>query len=210
MNKDTTIVICTAGMGTRLGIGTTKALVHICGKPIIIHQLELLRDFDDVRIVLGYQAERVIEVVNAYRKDIMYAFNYDYKNNGAAASLTKGLQGCREYVVSMDGDLLVKPNDFKRFMEYDGECIAVSEKISDEPIGVEMQIGRVIRFTKESQYEWPGLVKVKRKNLMPHYGHIYEMLESVLPLEALYIESRDIDTPEDYENATSWVQKGYK
>lgn len=28
-NKDITVVICAAGMGTRLGIGTTKALVNI-------------------------------------------------------------------------------------------------------------------------------------------------------------------------------------
>ena len=31
-NSDTTVVICCAGMGTRLGIGTTKALLHIGGK----------------------------------------------------------------------------------------------------------------------------------------------------------------------------------
>ena len=80
-NKDITVVICAAGMGTRLGIGTTKALVHVCGKPLIIRQLELLNDYDDVRIVLGYQADKVMEVVNKYRKDIMFAFNYDYANN---------------------------------------------------------------------------------------------------------------------------------
>lgn len=71
-NKDITVVICAAGMGTRLGIGTTKALVHVCGKPLIIRQLELLNDYDDVRIVLGYQADKVMEVVNKYRKDIMH------------------------------------------------------------------------------------------------------------------------------------------
>ena len=41
---DTTVIICCAGMGTRLGIGTTKALLHIDGKPLIIHQLEALKD----------------------------------------------------------------------------------------------------------------------------------------------------------------------
>ena len=40
--KDMTIVICCAGMGTRLGIGTTKALVNVCNKPLIIRQLEML------------------------------------------------------------------------------------------------------------------------------------------------------------------------
>ena len=31
-------------MGTRLGIGTTKALVDICGKPLIIRLLESLQN----------------------------------------------------------------------------------------------------------------------------------------------------------------------
>ena len=33
MNSDnTTIIICCAGMGTRLGIGTTKALIDVGGE----------------------------------------------------------------------------------------------------------------------------------------------------------------------------------
>lgn len=74
-NLNTTIVICCAGMGTRLGIGTTKALLDINGKPLILHQLEALRNFDDIRVVVGYQADKVIQVVNSCRKDIMFVFN---------------------------------------------------------------------------------------------------------------------------------------
>ena len=62
-NLDTTVIICCAGMGTRLGIGTTKALMHIDGKPLIIHQLEALKDYSDVRVVVGYQANKVIELI---------------------------------------------------------------------------------------------------------------------------------------------------
>ncbi|MBO7514279.1 MAG: 2-C-methyl-D-erythritol 4-phosphate cytidylyltransferase, partial [Lachnospiraceae bacterium] len=36
MSIPKTIVISAAGMGTRLGIGTTKALIDIDGKPLII------------------------------------------------------------------------------------------------------------------------------------------------------------------------------
>ena len=42
MKNNITIVISCAGKGTRLGIGTTKALVDIEGKPLILHQLEQL------------------------------------------------------------------------------------------------------------------------------------------------------------------------
>ena len=48
-----TIIISCAGMGTRLGIGMTKALIDIDGKPLIIRQLEQLKDCSDVRIVVG-------------------------------------------------------------------------------------------------------------------------------------------------------------
>ena len=66
----TTVIICCAGMGTRLGIGTTKALVDVSGKPLIIRQLEQLAEYDDIRIVVGFDAERVIQTVKEYRQDI--------------------------------------------------------------------------------------------------------------------------------------------
>ena len=51
--QDISIIICCAGMGTRLGIGSTKALLEISGKSVITRQLELLKDYDDIRIVVG-------------------------------------------------------------------------------------------------------------------------------------------------------------
>jgi choline kinase len=74
-NNDTSIIICCAGMGTRLGIGTTKALVNVLGTPVIIRLLHELSEYDDIRIIVGYQAESVIERVNKVRKDVMFAFN---------------------------------------------------------------------------------------------------------------------------------------
>lgn len=205
-NKDISVVICAAGMGTRLGIGTTKALVHVCGKPLIIRQLELLNDYDDVRIVLGYQADKVMEVVNKYRKDIMFAFNYDYANTGAAASLSKGILGARKYVVSIDGDLLINKDDFCKFMQYDGECIAVSECYSDEPAKIEVINDKATRFGVDSRYEWPGLAKVRKANLKEHNGYTYEVLQKILPMQTFFVDARDIDTPDDYDRAIEWAK----
>lgn len=206
-----TVVICAAGMGTRLGIGTTKALVHICGKPLIIRQLELLDEYDDVRVVVGYQAEKVIEVVNNYRKDVMFCFNYNYANTGAAASLSKGIVGAREYTISMDGDLLVEPDDFYKFIKYDNECIAVSEISSDEPVKIKILNEKAIEFSSKGNYEWPGLVKFQTKKLVKECnGHIYEQLKNILPADILYVECRDIDTQDDYERAINWGKIIYK
>ena len=79
MYENLTVVINCAGMGTRLGLGSPKTLLDICGKPLIIWQLDLLKNVKDIRIVVGYEAEKVIDVVTQFRKDIMFVFNYDYQ-----------------------------------------------------------------------------------------------------------------------------------
>lgn len=208
--SNTTVVICCAGMGTRLGIGTTKALINVCGKPLIIHQLEQLKDYDDIRVVVGFQAEEVIDVVKSYRKDIIFAFNYDYESTGPAASMTKGLVGAREFVIVMDGDLLVNPDDFKLFLEYSDECLPYSNITSDEPVYLNLENDKVISFSEQSgDFEWPGLAKVKTNRLQKGDRYVYEVLAPLLPLKTVYIRTREIDTPEDYEKTVKWVENGY-
>lgn len=210
MNINTTIIISCAGMGTRLGIGTTKALVNVMGKPLIIHQLEQLKDYDDIRIVVGYQAEQVIEVVREYRDDISFAFNYDYKTTGTAASFSKGMVGAREYVVAFDGDLLVNPEDLKKFLDYDGECIAGCDISTDNPVFMEIVNNKVVKFSEtQGQLEWTGLSKIKTQHLSSGTEHVYMMIEPLLPIEVMKIRTKEIDTQNDYENAVRWVKNGY-
>lgn len=208
-NLDTTVIICCAGMGTRLGIGTTKALLHIDGKPLIIHQLEALKDFDDIRIVVGYQAKKIIDVVNAYRKDIMFAFNNDFKITGTAASLTKALINTKKYVLTLDGDVLIKPSDFKRILDERGEFIAISQKNSTEPILVNVDNDKVVHFCDNGNFEWDGIIKIKSNKVLRGNGHVYEIVEKILPIRSILVHSRNIDTPEDYENTIEWVKNGY-
>lgn len=145
MSVSKTIVISCAGMGTRLGIGTTKALIDIEGKPLILRQLELLKDFDDIRIVVGYQMEKVIEVVNNYRKDILFVFNHNYRNTGTGGSFSLGIKHAREMVVSLDGDLLVHPDDLMRIMHSDKECACGTKIGTDNPM-----LMKTIRKTAKS------------------------------------------------------------
>ena len=207
---DTTVIICCAGMGTRLGIGTTKALMHINGKPLIIHQLEALKDYSDIRVVVGYQANKVIEIVNSYRKDIMFAFNNDFKITGPATSLRKGMLNSKKYVLSIDGDILVNPEDFKKLLSVDGEYLAISKRHSEEPILVEVKDNEAIHFSQESNFEWPGIVKLKADKVLNNQEHTFDIIEGLLPIKTVLVRSRDIDTTEDYENALEWVKNGYK
>lgn len=210
MNKENiTIVICCAGMGTRLGIGTTKALVKIYGKPLIIRQLELLKDYDDIRIVVGYQADRVIKIANSYRKDIMYAFNYDYENTGVGDSLKRGMIGAREYTVAMDGDVLVNPEDLKKFLEYPDAVIGVCHPCSSDPVFANIENTNVVGFNRTNgEMEWCGIAKMKSDVFMQNQRHVFDMLNKALPVSAMVLRAREMDTQEDYEKMFSWVENG--
>lgn len=206
-----TIIISCAGMGTRLGIGMTKALIDIDGKPLIIRQLELLKSISDVRIVVGYQAENVMNVVKQYRQDVMFCFNYDYRTTGTAASFSKGLLGAREWVVALDGDLLVKPDDLKKFLDLNEECVGGCTPTTDNPVLMEIDsAGNVVEFSREhGQLEWTGLALLKRERLVPSDKHVYQMIEPLLPIKSLKISTKEVDTINDYKSAVDWIRGGY-
>ena len=210
-----TIVISCAGRGTRLGINKTKALVDIDGKPIIIRQLEMLKDYDDIRIVVGYQKEMLIETVKAFREDVTFLENKNYENTGTASSFSIGIQNAEELVVSLDGDLLVHPDDLKRILESDKECVCGAIPYTEDPILMQTKEidGKIygIGFSKDKgEYEWTGLTQVRGERLSPGVGHVCDMLVPILPMEMELIRTREVDTPRDYENAVKWVKNGYK
>lgn len=208
--KDTTIIISCAGMGKRLGFGKPKALIDIVGEPLIIRQLELMKKCDDIRIVVGYQAESIIRLVQTYRSDIQFVYNNDYKTTGTAASFSAALPGSREYVVAMDGDLLVNPYDFNFFLCCEGECVGGCIPTTDNPVLMEVDMGRVIQFSRErGVLEWTGLAKIKANKLSPQRGHVYQMIEPLLPIPVMKMRTREIDTMHDYDNAIKWFLNHY-
>ncbi len=215
MSASKTIVISCAGMGTRLGMGYPKALVDVAGKPLLVRQLELLKDYDDVRVVIGYQYEKVIEMVNAVRRDVTFVFNHEYKTTGTGASFLKGTAYGRDMVVALDGDLLVHPEDLKRVLESEEECIGGTTPTTDNPVLMSTEMtpeGLVVtEFSRDKgEYEWTGLAQVKTSRLGTTQGHVYYLLEPLLPLKMEKIRTKEIDTMEDYRNAVAWVRNGYR
>mgnify|MGYP004511911763 FL=1 len=214
MSVSKTIVISCAGMGTRLGIGTTKCLVDIDGKPLIIRQLEQLKDFDDIRIVVGYQMERVMEVVNSYRKDILFVLNQNYRNTGTGGSFSLAMRHARELIVSLDGDLLVHPDDLARVLKSDEECVCGGIPCTEDPMLMKtlVQDGKIygVGFSREEgEYEWTGLAQVRTARLTPGDHHVCDMMVPLLPLPMELIRTKEIDTMADYEHAVAWVKSGY-
>lgn len=215
MSVKKTIVISCAGRGTRLGVNKTKALVEIDGKPIIIRQLEMLNDYDDIRVIVGYQKEMVIDTVKAFRDDVTFLENVNYENTGTGASFSIGIQNAEELVVSLDGDLLVHPEDLKRILGSDKECVCGTVPCTEGPMLMETQYieGKLcgVGFSREKgEYEWTGLAQIRSERLTPGLRHVCDMLVPLLPLEMEFIRCREVDTPLDYENAVKWVKNGYK
>lgn len=205
-----TVVISCAGMGKRLGMGIPKALVEVDGKPLIIRNLEMLDDCNDVRVVVGYKAADVIEMVNSYRKDITFVFNNNYMNNGTGASVTLASKYAKEYILTIDGDLLIHPDDMRRILETQEEFVGVCKASTDNPVLTSIEDDKVIEFSRErGQYEWTGVSLMKTSRLMGGEGHVYQLIEPLLPLKYELIRTKEIDTMNDYQNAISWVRNNF-
>ena len=150
-------------------------------------------------------------MVKQFRSDIMFVCNYEYEHNGPADSVKKALLGARKYVITLDGDTVINPDDFKRFVDFSGECIAVTENASDETIGSSVQDGKVIALSKKAgNMQWSGIAKVHKSKLYGDSSHLYEVLAPYLPMTAFSMRLKEINIPKDYESAIDWVSAGMR
>lgn len=214
MDFSRTIIISCAGMGNRLGLGTTKALVEVDGKPLIIRHLENLQEEEDIRVVVGYQAEKVIKVVNQYRKDILFVFNHDFRNTGTGASVALASKYANKYILSLDGDMLIHPEDMKKILECRHEFVGGNPIESDDPWMLQTfeQGGKelVSAFSHcMGNYEWNGVTQMLSSKMLNGNGHVFQLIEPYLPVPFMELRTREIDTIHDYERATEWVRSGF-
>lgn len=202
------VVISCAGIGSRLGLATTKALLNIEGKTLIRRQLELFKEVEDVRIVIGFQSSLVIEEALKYRKDIIFVYNHNYFETKTGASFYLGAKDANEFVIEYDGDLLVHPDDMKMLLAQKGEWIAYTDTNSSEPVFVKTDLyGNVVSFSlQEGDYEWVGPCCIKKENLNYLSSNVYNQLEPYLPLRGIKVRAIDIDTYDDYQNALRTIQ----
>lgn len=208
MSSVKSIIISCAGLGSRLGLAKTKALININGKSLIRWQLELFNDVEDIRIVVGFQANDVIEEVRKYRDDVTFVYNHNYFETKTGASYYLGARDGNEYAIEIDGDLLIHPDDVKTLLNMDGEWIAYADKMSDDAVYVKTDSqGNVLAFSREQgDYEWTGPCCIKKDKLRYSSGHVFNQLEPHLPMRGVKIRACDIDTYEDYQRALEFIK----
>lgn len=203
MSANKSIVISCAGIGSRLGLSTTKALIQLHGKSLIAWQLEYFKDIEDIRIVVGFQANEVIQEVLKYRNDVIFVYNHNFFETKTGASFYLGARHANTFVIEYDGDLLVHPDDIAKCIYADHEYIAYSEKSSEDAVYVKTDDnGNVLSFSRNNgDYEWSGPACVLRNSVRYTSGNVYNMLEDRLPMRGLKIRAFDIDTYNDYQRA---------
>ena len=208
MSTAKSVIISCAGIGSRLGLATTKALIKINGKSLIQYQLEQLKDVSDIRIVVGFQAKEVIEEVMKYRQDVIFVYNHNYFETKTGTSFYLGAKDGNEYAFEIDGDLLVHPDDMQELLKTDGEWIAYADITSDDAIMVRTdEAGNVLSFSrKNGDYEWTGPCLIRKDRLKYSSENVFNQLEPYLPIRGIKIRACDIDTYNDYQRAIKFIE----
>ena len=200
-SKQKSVVISCAGIGSRLGLGLTKALVQINGSSLISWQLKLFKDVEDLRLVIGFQGGDIIEEVRKYREDVIFCYNHRYFETKTGASFYLGARHANDFIIEWDGDLLVHPDDVRMLLLEEGEFIGYAVKSSDEAVWVQTDEQGVVRaFSREcGDYEWTGPACMSKSNLTYSSQNVFNMFEPLLPMRGILVRAYDIDTYNDYQ-----------
>ena len=202
------IVISAAGVGSRLGLGKTKALLSLHGRTLISRQLAFFSGIDDIRVVVGYQYQDVISEVLKSRKDVIFALNHDYFHTKTGASLYLGARHANATVIAWDGDLVLHPEDIQKCINSDFEFLGVSTLSSVDSVRASVdRSGMVTAISRTAgEFDWSGPASLHRDSIRFTKGHVYEQIQHLLPIPAQIVRAIDIDTHEDFQTALDLIR----
>jgi GTP:adenosylcobinamide-phosphate guanylyltransferase len=215
-----TAVINAAGRGTRMGQNRPKCLTPMLGRTLVEWQLSALHSFAEIIVVVGFQAQEVIAVVGRSRPDAVFVINPEFETTGTAASLSLALGQARFPVVSVDGDLLVHPDDLLALISTSVPAIGVSDIQSLAPVLVSTHRSCSGVLEASAFYhgeppppdiktlEWTGLVTISpTEHTVRGTGHVYQMIRPLLPCPAIHVRCREIDYPEEVPAMEIWLRE---
>lgn len=134
-------VILAGGKGSRLAPfikNTPKALIKISGKPVIEHQIKLLREYGikEIWILLGYLGEKIRKYLQDGKKwKVKIHYHQEEKLMGTAGALKILENKIKENFLVFSGDIMTD-FDVKRFINYHRQKKGIASIIvhpSDHP-----------------------------------------------------------------------------
>ena len=171
------------------------------------NQLDLLKDIPDIRIVVGFMEEELIEHVRSIHPNVTFIRNPDYRTTTNAYSLYLASAMLKEPFLIVDGDLLIDRQSFHDFVRHiDGSCslIGITPSKTEEAVFVLLDDeNRVTGFRRQPQtdYEWSGIAYLKDIIIHREGKYVFSEIEPHLPVKAEVIKCFEIDTPEDMDVA---------
>ncbi len=213
--KVNNVIICAAGLGSRLGLDMPKCLVKVGTHRIIYYLLEVLKDVPNIRIVVGFKEEEVINYVRSIREDVVFVRNPNYQTTTNAYSLYLGSHDIKEPFMNIDGDMLISKTQFQYFVDNikEGEdLIGVTKSYTQDAVFVGLnERNQVERFSRDkiSDLEWTGISYFVNAKITKEGQYVYQELEKYLPINALEIECFEVDTPDDMDYVTNKLDRFY-
>lgn len=195
------VVINAAGRGSRLGHQVPKSLVSVAGRSVLHWQLtEVCRSAHDISIVVGYMADDVAALARSIRRDIRVITNERWAVTKTGGSLSLAAAQIAGRCLSLDGDLLVAPADFEKLLAMTSDAIGICAPTSSQPVYAELDRRldcRGFSCSAPTLWEWTGLVNFDPQQIVFSDGHVYQMVQSILPVKTVDVRCVEIDTPAD-------------
>lgn len=206
-----TVVICAAGLGSRLGLDMPKCLVPIGKHRLIYYLLDLLKDVENIRMVVGFKEDEVVDYVKNIREDVVFVRNPNYSTTTNSYSLYLGTRDLKEPYMTIDGDMILDPDSFKNLVEKcvpGKDLIAVTRAKTEDAVFVKLDDkNQTVEFSREriSDYEWSGVGYFSNIKIEKDGNYIYQIVEKYLPVESTEITCWEIDTPQDLNQTLNEV-----
>ena len=201
-----TVIIAAAGVGSRLGAGMPKCLVPVNGHAVFEYQLRALSWADEIRMVVGYKADEVINQVSAIVPNVVFIRNNEFATTNLRQSYYLGAQGLNEKALFLDGDTIISRTSSDLLLsacEEKNDFIAITHVQTASPIYAGVQGGTVqwFSYNKRAEYELANAAFLSPLKLEYENTLFYLQLEKHLPTKALMIDCLEVDTLEDLHHA---------
>lgn len=199
------VVICAAGLGSRLGLDMPKCLVKLGKHRLIYYLLDILKDVENVRIVVGFKEEDVIDYVRNIREDVVFVRNPDYNTTTNSYSLHLGSHDLKDPFITIDGDMIIDPKNFQHFVDaidVKEDLIGLTKAKTEDAVFAKIDSNQYItEFSRRpiSKYEWSGIAYFANFKVSKDGQYIYQEIEPHLPMKSVNMECWEIDTPGDLD-----------